>query len=75
MGTNNPEMIVLQTFASRVEADLAHGALQAAGIDAMVSADDAGGVEPGLWTQGIRLLVWEPDADSAREVLAGRVGE
>ena len=68
---NQKEMIVLQRFPNRIEAEMAEGALHAAEIDAMVSADDAGGVEPGLWTQGIRLLVWQEDADRARAVLLG----
>jgi hypothetical protein len=62
-------MIVLRTFLTRVEADLAAGALEAAEIDAMVSADDAGGVEPGLWPRGVRLMVWPEDAETARQVL------
>jgi Putative prokaryotic signal transducing protein len=69
MTAQKSEMIVLQTFPNRIEAEMAEGALRGAEIDAMVSADDAGGVEPGLWTQGVRLLVWREDADRAREVL------
>jgi hypothetical protein len=71
MPDQKSEMIVLQTFPNRIEAEMAEGALHAAEVDAMVSADDAGGVEPGLWTQGIRLLVWREDADRAREILLG----
>lgn len=71
MTNERSEMVVLQTFPNRIEADMAEGALRAAEIDAMVSADDAGGVEPGLWTQGIRLLVWREDVDRARQVLLG----
>ena len=63
------DLIVLQTFPNRIEAELAESTLRGAEIDAMVSGDDAGGVEPGLWTRGIRLLVWREDADQAREVL------
>ena len=71
MAGEKSKMVVLQTFPNRIEADMAEGALRASEIDAMVSADDAGGVEPGLWMQGIRLLVWQEDADRAREVLLG----
>lgn len=71
MTNPKPEMVVVRTFPNRIEAEMAEGALRAADIDAMVSADDAGGVEPGLWTQGIRLLVWQHDADRARDVLLG----
>ena len=50
---------------------MAQGALEAADIDSMVSADDAGGVQPGLWMHGVKLFVREPDADRAREILNG----
>jgi hypothetical protein len=64
------ELVVVRTFSDRIEADLAHSALEAAGIESMVSGDDAGGVQPGLWTgEGVALLVREEDADSAREIL------
>lgn len=64
------ELVVVRTFGDRIEADLAHSALEAAGIESMVSGDDAGGVQPGLWTgEGVALLVREEDASSAREIL------
>jgi len=69
MPARDSEMIVLQTFPNRIEAEMAESALRGAEIDAMVSGDDAGGVEPGLWTRGVRLLVWQEDAERAREVL------
>jgi len=72
-------MVVLKTYSSRAEAELAQGILIANGIDALVSSDDAGGMQP--WFQqalGVRLLVhheqalraaWllEPRADSPRD--------
>ena len=64
------ELVVVRTFGDRIEADLAHSALEAAGIASMVSGDDAGGVQPGLWTgEGVALLVREEDATIAREIL------
>ena len=64
------ELVVVRTFGDRIEADLAHSALEAAGIESMVSGDDAGGVQPGLWTgEGVALLVREEDASNAREIL------
>jgi hypothetical protein len=64
------ELVVVRTFSDRIEADLAHSALEAAGIESMVSGDDAGGVQPGLWTgEGVALLVREEDAPTAREIL------
>jgi hypothetical protein len=62
-------LVVVRTFLNRIDADLAQGALEAAGIDAMVSADDAGGNRPGLWLGGVRLLVREEDAQEAGKVL------
>ena len=55
-------LVVVRTFLNRIDADLAQGALEAAGIDAMVGADDAEGNQPGLWMGGVRLLVREEDA-------------
>jgi Putative prokaryotic signal transducing protein len=62
---------VVATFLTRVDADLAMTALEAAGIEAMVSADDAAGLRPHLWMGGVRLLVSSADLDRARAVLAG----
>jgi hypothetical protein len=56
-------VVVLKTYTSRAEAELAQGILQANGIEAMVSSDDAGGMQP--WLQqalGVRLLVHHEDA-------------
>jgi hypothetical protein len=64
------DLIVVGTFNSRPEADIAKGALEAAGIESMVAADDAGGVQPGLWEgQGVRILVNREDEETAREIL------
>jgi hypothetical protein len=64
-----PRLVVIRTFLNAIDADLAQGALEAAGIDAMVSADDAEGNQPGLWMGGVRLLVREEDAQQAGEIL------
>jgi putative signal transducing protein len=70
----HPELVVVKTFGSRPEADLAKGALEAAGIDAMIQADTAGGMREHLaWSGlGFRLLVREGDAETARDVLKPR---
>ena len=62
-------LVVIRTFLNRIDADLAQGALEAAGIDAMVGADDAEGNQPGLWMGGVRVLVREEDADEAGKIL------
>jgi hypothetical protein len=70
-GMQHPELVVVKTFASRPEADIAKGALASAGIDAMIQADTAGGMREHLaWSgTGFRLLVREDDAQAALEVL------
>jgi len=45
---------------------------QAADIEAMVTADDAGGQQPGLLMgKGVRVLVRAEDAEQAKEILKG----
>jgi len=56
--------------ASRVEAELIAGMLRSNGVRAVVSADDAGGLEPQLQIQGVRVLVAPFDEASARRLLA-----
>ena len=62
-------LVVVAEFLNRIEADLARGALEAADIESFVSADDAGGVQPALWTEGVRLFVRAEDVARARDVL------
>jgi hypothetical protein len=64
------DFVVLRTFSYRQEADLAHGALHAAGIESMVRSDDAGGLRPGMaFANGVELIVRAEDADAAAEIL------
>jgi F420-dependent methylenetetrahydromethanopterin dehydrogenase len=65
-------LVVVQSYPSRPEADLAKGALEDAGIPAMIQADTAGGMREHLaWSgAGFKILVREEDATVAREVLA-----
>ena len=62
-------LVAVRTFLNRIDAELAQGALEASGIDAMVAADDAEGNQPQLWMGGVRLLVREEDAEEAGKVL------
>ena len=66
---NDAQLVVVGTFLNRIEAELAQGALEAADIKAIVSADDAGDLQPGLWMGGVRLLVRAEDAEQAGEIL------
>ena len=55
---------------SRTEAELIVGMLRNNGVRAAVSADDAGGQEPQLQAQGVRVLVAPADEAVARQLLA-----
>ena len=65
-------LVAVGEFLNRIDAELAHTALEAAEIESMVSADDAGGLRPGLWMGGVRLLVRAQDAERATAVLNAR---
>lgn len=56
-------------FLNRVDAQLACGALEAAGIEAVVSADDAAGTRPHLWLSGVGLRVHADDVERAKAIL------
>lgn len=60
--------VTLTVVGSRTEAELAVGLLRSYGLRAAVAADDAGGQEPQLQLQGVR--VHPDDEEVARQVLA-----
>jgi hypothetical protein len=66
------KLVIVQTYGSRPEADLAKSALEDACISAMLSADTAGRMREHLaWSgAGFKILVREEDAIAARELLA-----
>jgi hypothetical protein len=59
-------------YPTRSDAELAQTALEAAGIQSVVSSDDAGGAYPFDLTAAARLLVDEADADDAAAILSQR---
>jgi hypothetical protein len=64
------ELVIVQTFVDRIEAELAHSALEAAGIPSMLRSDDAGGLLPHMTlTNGVALLVRAEDAQAAAAIL------
>ena len=65
------KLVVVKSFNSRAEAQLAKGALEAAGIPAMTQADTVGGMREHIaWSgAGFQVLVREEDAAAAHEVL------
>jgi hypothetical protein len=68
---SDTNLVVVRTFADRIEAELAQTALKAAGIESMVRADDAGGLRPALgFSNGVALLVRVEQASAADEVLS-----
>jgi hypothetical protein len=63
------DLVVFRTYLTSIDAELAHGALEAAGIESVVKSDDCGGTEPQLWMGGVDLLVWPDDVGRAAEIL------
>ena len=65
------ELVCIKTYSNRTEAELAAGFLKKNNIKAIVSADDAGGVNPALlWSRGgVKLLVREEDEKTALHIL------
>jgi hypothetical protein len=63
-------VVSVAVVGSRVEAELAVGLLRSHGLKAGYSADDAGGQEPQLQIQGVRVLVGSADEALARRILA-----
>ena len=63
-------LVVVRTYSNKFDADVAKSALDAAGIESMIRADDAGGLRPGLWMgNGVELLVNARNAARAVEIL------
>lgn len=75
LAMDHSKLVVVQSYGSRPEADLAKGALEDAGIQAMVQADTAGGMREHLaWSgSGFKILVREEDAIAARDILSSPV--
>ena len=67
---NGPnELIVVRTYLNRIDAEMAHSALEAVDIDSMIQADDAGVTRPALWMGGVKLLVRAEDTERATAIL------
>ncbi len=62
--------VPVAVVTSRIEAELIVGLLRSHGLRAVVSGDDAGGQEPPLQMQGVRVLVVPSDEALARRILA-----
>ena len=70
------KIVVVRSYGSRTEAELAKGALEDASIPAMTQADTAGGMREHLaWSgAGFHVLVREEDVTLARDVLTPPTG-
>jgi hypothetical protein len=68
------QLVPIATFATRSEAEIVQGLLASAGIEASVSADDAGGAYPFVLSGRVQLLVDEHDVGAASELLATEEG-
>jgi hypothetical protein len=67
--------VTLTVVGSRTEAELVVGLLRSYGLRAAVATDDAGGQEPQLQLQGVRVRVHPDDEAAAREILAAGTEE
>ncbi len=70
-------LVVVRAFGTSAEADIARGALEAAGIESIIQADSVGGMRPHVaWASGgFKLLVREEDAMTAMAVLGTEEAE
>src|SRR5688572_6273222 len=71
------EMVCLNTYDSRNEAEFDRAILEGAGIRALVSADDCGGMRPHLVfsSGGVKLLVLSESLERAAALLQRSEGE
>jgi hypothetical protein len=61
------DLVVVSTFPSTADAQVAKGLLDAAGIQAMIRSDNAGGMYPAIG--GTDLLVRAEDLERAHQTL------
>jgi len=64
------DLVAVETFRSTVEAEIAQGILDEAGVESMIRSDNAGGMYPAI--DGAVLLVRPADAEKAQEALHRR---
>jgi hypothetical protein len=64
------DLVVVRTYGFRHEAEVGRSMLEANEVDAVISGDDAGGIQPGMAAaNGIKLLVRRSDGQKARQLL------
>jgi len=67
---DSSELVVVATFRSQADAQVAKGVLDEAEIDSMIRTDNAGGMYPAM--SAAELLVRAEDADKAKDALDWR---
>ena len=72
---DNEKLVLAATYGTRGEGELAKGALESAGIPAMLQADTAGRMREHLAWSGAGFQVWvhEKDLSAAREFLEAKI--
>ena len=66
----NQKQVLVRSFETEVDAEIAKGHLEAEGIDAVIVKDDAGGMFPSLQqTGGVQVWVAADRLAEAREML------
>jgi len=64
------QRVVLREFSSRGDAEIVRELLLGSGIEAFVTSDDCGSVDPALsFGRGIQLLVGPSDAVRAEQII------
>jgi len=68
---SDADLVIVGSFPNRIEAEIAQGALRAAEIESVISADDAGGqyASVAFTGSGVRLMVRRDDRARAEDVL------
>lgn len=69
----HPEPVIIATYQSVGEAEVAQAKLRAFGVESAIVDDDGGGVIPVDMDDGIQLEVRAVDAEAAAEILAETV--
>ncbi len=68
------DLVVVKHFPTKIEAEIAQSYLKSNGIDALVRADDEGGMAGGFQfgAKGILLLVPSSDKERAQQLLKSK---
>jgi len=69
----HPEPVIVATYQSVGEAEVAQAKLRAFGVESAIDDDDGGGVIPVDLDPGIQLEVRAVDAEAAAEILTESV--